>query len=440
VAALPQIPDARYGAGDHGRKTLLTQYRGDAAPQRRPYSSAKRERRRAEIIDAAAEAINVEGLQGLVLAEVAARVGMTKANLTYYFARKEDLAAACVDQTLRAYRALVAQASSEASPRDRLRALYQLFFARAARQAAGQEPTLVVLTSLQALGESRGAQALDQYAALLRETAALLGGPDAPAIGRGRSRGRAQLALTHLFWAVVWSRQIDPGDYRRCAERLFDLVADGLGAVAIPDAQAVDAVIQEALREDPLAERWAFYQAATRVINQAGYRGASVDRIGAAVKATKGAVYHHHASKDEVMRACSDRSFALMWAVMRTAHAEGEPAGERLAAVVCALSAFQTSAHGPFLRAIVLGALPAHLGDAFVLQWRRVTQHLAGLVSDAIAERGARPIDPFLAAQVIAAGVNAADELQGLAPDLSAQEAAMFSARATLLGLFSPEV
>lgn len=410
----------------------------EARPRRR-YSSSNRDRKRAEIVAAAAEEINAHGLHGLMLAEVAAKVGMTKANLTYYFRRKEDLAAACVSQTLDAYRTLVAEACEPPTARERLRTLYERFFERAARQAAGLEPPLVVLSSLQALGETQGAQAVEQYAALLRATIALFNAPDAPPLDRSRRRGRAQLALTHLFWAVAWSRQIDPGDYPRSARRLFEVVVDGLGAVReTPGREAVDEVLAAALPADPSAQRWAFYQAATRIINLMGYRGASVDRIGAAVNLTKGSVYHHHQSKDDVVRACSDRSFEAMWAIMRAAEGSSDDPWTRVAMVVRGLTAFQTSEHGPFLRAVVLGALPEHLGEAVVLQWARVTQHLAGLVSDASAAGAVRSADPFVAAQVVAASVNAADEIRSLAPDASPAEVGELCSRAALFGLLSP--
>ena len=439
-SGLPEKPYSGYVRWpiSDGAGALTDSQTLEARPRRR-YSSSNRDRKRAEIVAAAAEEINAHGLQGLMLAEVATKVGMTKANLTYYFRRKEDLAAACVSQTLDSYRALVAEASERPTARERLSVLYERFFERAARQAAGLEPPLVVLSSLQALGETQGAEAVEQYAALLRATIALFEAPDAPPLDRPRRRGRAQLALTHLFWAVAWSRQIDPGDYPRSARRLFEVVADGFSVPRnIPGREAADGVLAAALPADPAAQRWAFYQAATRIINLMGYRGASVDRIGAAVNLTKGSVYHHHQSKDDLVRACSDRSFEAMWAIMRAAERASEDPWTRLATVVEGLTAFQTGEHGPFLRAVVLGALPEHLGEAVVLQWARVTQHLAGLVSDAIAAGAVRPVDPFLAAQVVAAAVNAADEIRSLTPDAAPADAGVLCARAALFGLLSP--
>ena len=48
---------------------------------------------------------------------------------------------------------------------------------------------------------------------------------------------------------------------------------------------------------------FAFLKAATRQINEHGYRGASVDRISASLNVTKGAFYHHNEAKDDLVAA-----------------------------------------------------------------------------------------------------------------------------------------
>ena len=53
----------------------------------------------------------------------------------------------------------------------------------------------------------------------------------------------------------------------------------------------------------------AFLLAATRLINELGYRGASVQRIAAELNVTKGSFYHHLDAKDDLVIACYRRSF-----------------------------------------------------------------------------------------------------------------------------------
>ncbi|MCF3696692.1 TetR/AcrR family transcriptional regulator, partial [Salmonella enterica subsp. enterica serovar Weltevreden] len=55
--------------------------------------------------------------------------------------------------------------------------------------------------------------------------------------------------------------------------------------------------------------REAFLLAATRLINQLGYRGASVQRIASELNVTKGSFYHHLDAKDDLVVTCYRRSF-----------------------------------------------------------------------------------------------------------------------------------
>ena len=53
-----------------------------------------------QLLAAAALAINEQSAKGLTLADVGRRVGLTTTSVTYYFKKKEDLAAACFSRTL----------------------------------------------------------------------------------------------------------------------------------------------------------------------------------------------------------------------------------------------------------------------------------------------------------------------------------------------------
>ncbi len=55
-----------------------------------------------------------------------------------------------------------------------------------------------------------------------------------------------------------------------------------------------------------------FLIAATRLINERGYRGASVEKISERLNVTKGSFYYHHDTKDDLVVACFKRSFDTM--------------------------------------------------------------------------------------------------------------------------------
>jgi AcrR family transcriptional regulator len=65
-----------------------------AAPDQ-PAATARYAARREAILAAAIGILNRQGVKGMTLAGVAAEVGLITTSVTYYFRRKEDLAAAC---------------------------------------------------------------------------------------------------------------------------------------------------------------------------------------------------------------------------------------------------------------------------------------------------------------------------------------------------------
>ena len=98
--------------------------------------------------------------------------------------------------------------------------------------------------------------------------------------------------------------------------------------------------------------------AATRQINEHGYRGASVDRISAASIVTKGAFYHHNEAKDELVAACFRRSFGIAREAQRRVAAMPGTELHRLVAAVAGLIRFQLGPEGPLLRTSVLSSMP----------------------------------------------------------------------------------
>ena len=68
---------------------------------------SKYARKQQAIIAAASEVINRDGVKGMTLANVAARVGLITTSVTYYFRKKEDLAVACFRDAISRVEALV---------------------------------------------------------------------------------------------------------------------------------------------------------------------------------------------------------------------------------------------------------------------------------------------------------------------------------------------
>ncbi|MFI4932804.1 MAG: TetR/AcrR family transcriptional regulator, partial [Burkholderiales bacterium] len=156
---------------------------------------------------------------------------------------------------------------------------------------------------------------------------------------------------------------------------------------------------------------------------ECGYQGASVDRIAAELRLTKGSFYHHHETKEELINACFERTFAVMRAAQGAALAAPGSGLDRLAMACRSLLDFQMSPHGPLLRVTAWTGLPAALRNDTRRTMGRLGERFAALVVDGMADGSLRIVDPSIAAQVINGVINATAELERWVPGAHAGNA-----------------
>ncbi|HEX2560674.1 TetR/AcrR family transcriptional regulator [Phenylobacterium sp.] len=399
-------------------------------------STPRYEKKREAILDAATQILNRAGVRGLTLGDAAAAVGLSTTSVTYYFKRKEDLAAACLMRGIETLYAIAEAACAEATPEARLRKLLALHFERLRQGVAGEAPPLPVLNDLRALNPPRKAQVFEAFMRVFRKVRQVFDGPELAALSRGRKTARTHMLLEQLFWAEAWLRRYDPEDYARLAERVSGILSGGL---AQPQArwapEAMD--LEEIAGADPQEiSRETFLLAATRLINSRGYRGASVELISAELNVTKGSFYHHIDAKDDLVVACFERTFEVMRRVQRKAMAGSGDQWSKLVDAAATLAEYQLSDYGPLLRTSALSAVPEHIRGKMVEQSNRVSDRFAGMISDGIAEGSIRPVDPFIAAQMLNATLNAGAELSFWVPGVKQKAAPAVFVRPLLMGIF----
>src|SRR3954471_21200877 len=95
--------------------------------------------KRNAILAAASEAINEQSAKGMTFADVARRVGLNTTSVTYYFKRKEDLAAAAFEQTLERLQEMLTEALLEATPEARVARYLRINMERLAAIHRGEE-------------------------------------------------------------------------------------------------------------------------------------------------------------------------------------------------------------------------------------------------------------------------------------------------------------
>lgn len=399
-------------------------------------STDRFERKREAILDAATGLLNSRGVKGLTLGVAAASVDLSTTSVTYYFKRKDDLAAACMMRGIAALMEVVQAAMVEATPQARLHTLLGAYMERIRRSAVGEAPPLPMLSDLRALNMPQRGDVAAAYMKMFRRLRQIFETPDLAWMTRGRRTARSQMLLEQLFWAAAWLPKYDPEDYGRVRERMYDILVGGLAAPGQVWKPEPLPMVQLSPRDRHEMSRQTFLMAATRLINARGYRGASVDKISAELNVTKGSFYHHNDAKDDLVVACFDRTFDVMTRVQRLAIALPGDQWTRLTSAAAALAEYQLSDNGPLLRTSALAAVPEPIRHEMVKQSNKVSERFASMISDGIAEGSLRAVDPFLAAQMLHATLNACGELEIWVPGVTQKAAPAVYTRPLLMGIF----
>ncbi|HEX3699411.1 MAG TPA: TetR/AcrR family transcriptional regulator [Phenylobacterium sp.] len=395
------------------------------------------ERKREAILDAATLLLNSRGVKGLTLGDVAAAVGLSTTSVTYYFKRKDELAAACMMRGLATLQGIVDLALAQPAPKARLAMLLDLYMERLRQSSCGEAPPLPSLSDLRALNPPVLETVFGAYLKLFRRLRQIFEGPELEWMSTGRRTARTHLLLEQLFWAAAWLLKYDVDDFPRIRDRTFDILAHGVAPEGAVWAPAPLTIADTIPRDRHEASRETFLLAATKLINARGYRGASVEKISAALQVTKGSFYHHNDAKDDLVVACFQRTFEVMRRAQRQAMDLPVDHWTQLTSVAAAVAEFQLSDQGPLLRMSALAALPEPIRMQMVLETARVSDRFASMISDGIAEGRLRPVDAFIAAQMLNATLNAGAELAFWVPGVTQKQAPAVFARPLLMGLFA---
>ena len=333
----------------------------------------------------------------------------------------------------------------------------------------GERPALVSYNEIRALPSSHAAAVFEAYGAMFRTVRRLLEG-SVDGTERGLLNARAHLLLS-LANSRSLARRVDPADIAMMAERVSDIVLDGIAssraawvdednaepridardardardashaaaprdATASPGrATAAGASVSPGAAVGPEQD---FLRVATQLINEQGFRGASVERISARLNLTKGSFYHHHDNKEDLIGACFERSQATLRNAIAASRAAGGTGWERLSRTARHLVRYQLSAQGPLLRMTAVSALPPMRRIGVLQTQDRLNEQLRWFVVDGMIDGSIRPLDPMVAAHLVGSMINAAATLPRWAASLPPEAADHAFARPLLLGIGCP--
>src|SRR5215469_1718414 len=306
------------------------------AEQPGTFSTHRFTRKKDAIVAAATGILNRRGVKGMTLADVAASVDLITTSITYYFKKKEDLAVAVFLNSIDRFDALISGALGPSDPRQRLYAFLTRFLELDSQIRQGEAAPLAIFSDIRSLSEPHMSTVLARYADLFRKIRAIFLKDSSSSRERRNATTRTHMLLEQLYWSVTWLSRYDVEDYPRVRERAFDILANGMAA----DAECQISSAPDLERSAPLAldtQADTFLVAATRLINQRGYRGASVEKISAQLNVTKGSFYHHNEAKDDLVVACFERTFDTMRRTQRLALGTTASAWDQLSSAAAAL-------------------------------------------------------------------------------------------------------
>lgn len=390
------------------------------------------ERRKEEILNAAGALFNEHGLKDATLAVVASHIGLNLKSLRYYYRRRDDLVAAAFERSIGRLRILVENALVAETFDARLRAFVRSYFELQARIARKEEPELVHFGDERALTGPNLKAVVDDYVALYRLVCSLFGNV-APAWDTEQESACAHLLISQLHWSVVWIDGYVPEDYGRAAEKLCDILLNGIAAETdMPDIESVEMPRPFGV-SDRLSQE-SFLRAATTLINDIGYRGASVDRISAMLKVTKGSFYHHNETRDALVVACFQRTFSIIRAAQDLALAKKAKGFSQAASAAVSLISRQMSPDGVLLRTSALAAIGPDLRREMSRNMALSTWRFADMLNDGLIDGSVRLCDMRIASEALTAAINAAQELKRWVPTADTENAGRLYLRPLLLG------
>ncbi len=294
---------------------------GELVLESKPLLSAARAARRALLLDEAAAEFRRTGVAGADMIRIAQSVGLTRSSLYNYCSDRSDLARQCYFHLLDPMLADLARAAKEESG---LAAV--LFFLIAARER--DQSHAIIAAELDTLPVAERSDIVAHQNAAFDRLAGLV----ERGIADGSIRGCDAAIAARTIWGMIawaplgdiWARRAAPGRLSVALPGIVECgVATGRAPHRIEDVEIED---WEALVPPPPADRAGeIVTVASALFNARGVEGVSLDDVAAAMSATKGLIYHHFASKAELVAACLDRAFALYGRLLD--RAERHPGG-----------------------------------------------------------------------------------------------------------------
>lgn len=391
---------------------------GESSPFNR---TVQHDAKRAAILSQAAKLFNNKGSRATTLRDIAEELGLTKTSLYYYVKTKEDLIYQCYRVTLQHHHAVMDEIERQHStPPARVRAFFLQHFDDwlAARQGRG--PHTAALLEIAALKGAHREEIERDYIAMFKRLRQYI--RDGVAAGSMRAcepTSTARAILGSLDWTFSWLHSVPIDAVEAIARDAWDILAGGIAADPGARAPVKVRLTDNAAHppggfnreEQNRLKQEAFYKTGTRFFNRQGFAGTSLDEIAKQLDVSKGAFYYHIKNKEDLLYHCYVRSLDILERIHADAAAAGGTGLEKAESICLRTFLVQNSTEGPLIRYNTVIALPMARRRNILKRTDKANERFGQFLAEGIDDRSVRPINTFVAQQLIAGAINAAMDL-----------------------------
>jgi AcrR family transcriptional regulator len=383
--------------------------------------SAQHDAKRLAILSQAARLFNYKGSRATTLRDIAEVLGLTKTSLYYYVKTKEELIYQCYMAALDFHLGKLDDIELQhAAPLERLSAFMLQHFDNWLAAQEGRGPHIAALLEIASLKGDHRRQVEARYIALFKRILGYL----REGIADGSMRKIEPIATTRavigsIDWAFSWLHKIPQEEVGAAAERALDIITHGLYAgegeytpatISLHDnagelLQGFNREQQKKLKQE------AFYKTGTWFFNKQGFNGTSLDEIAEHLNVSKGAFYYHIKNKEDLLFNCYSRSLDLSEKIHQQAASSPGTGLDKVEQTCRRFFYFQNSSEGPLIRYSSITALPMERRRDILQRTDATNQRFGDFIREGIADGSVRPIDTFVAQELIAGAVNASMDL-----------------------------
>lgn len=382
----------------------------------------QREQKRRAILSEAARLFNIHGARATKLDDISARLDLNKASLYYYVKSKDELIFQCYLATCDSLSEMIDGADRQAGTgAEKLASFIHAYFMAWKAIMEGRQHHMAILSELRALKPEHRKAVAARYSEIQDRVRSFihLGERD----GSLQTAGEIDTALAIfglLQLTVLWLPQSDPADYGRAAKDFVDIIFNGIAgpetdsSTGPPDPIACGSnPVPDLDENDRLAD---FCRTGSSFFNSKGFKGTSLDEIAETLKLTKGSFYHHVRDKDELLHCCFSRSLSIIERVQGLSARNAHNGLEALRLCAFALFRIQNSDAGPLIRFNLIPSLSETHRREILDGIGAVTERFGRMIEAGIDDGSVRPVNPFIAEQILISAVDLSTELQWLRP------------------------